>query len=132
MLTPLPPVSAAMTASPGGDALLGPVEEEAPSPGADSSFSSERSDDSEPGMVLCMCACGVHVVCMWCACAHVCMYVCMCACVHACMCAFVHVCMHACVHVCMCACVHVCRRACVFLNMRMLCGSVTDIEGVRS
>ena len=35
---------------PGGNALLGPVEEEAPSPGADSSSSSERSDDSEPGI----------------------------------------------------------------------------------
>ena len=36
---------------PGGNALLGPVEdEEAPSPGVASSSSSESSDDSEPGI----------------------------------------------------------------------------------
>jgi len=35
---------------PGGDALLGPLEEEAPSPGVDSSTSSESSDESDPGI----------------------------------------------------------------------------------
>ena len=35
----------------GGAGLLGPLEEESPSPGAESSTDSESSDDSEPGPV---------------------------------------------------------------------------------